>query len=141
MRLTRLGVACVAGALLCGGWLVGDDPKGQDKKDPDPKVKGFLPAGWKQLGLSAEQTQQVYKTQAAYKAKIDALKQQIEDLKTEEKVELDKVLTKAQRDRLREIREKDLTRDKDAPAKDAPPKDTAPKDKPPAKDAPEKDKP
>jgi hypothetical protein len=139
MKVTRLGVACLAAAVLCGGWLLGDDKKEPDKKEPDPKLKGQLPAGWKQLGLSAEQTQQIYKAQAAYKAKIDALKQQIEDLRAEEKAELEKILTKAQRDRLREIREKELP--KDGPPKDAPPKDAPAKDKPPAKDAPAKDKP
>jgi hypothetical protein len=105
-RATRVGVACLAAAALCGVWLLGYDKKDLDKKAP--KLKGFLPADWKQLGLTAEQTQQIYKTQAAYKAKIDALKQQIDDLKAEEKAELEKALTQAQRDRLREIREREL---------------------------------
>jgi hypothetical protein len=115
MRVSRLGAAAgLAVASLWDGLLLSTD-----KKEPTPDVS--LPPGWKQLGLTQDQAEQALKTRAAYKAKIDALRKQIEGLKKEEADELEKVLTKAQHDRLREIRAKELPKD-------------APKDQPPEKD-------
>ena len=97
---------------------------GQDKKSDkdDPKVKGTLPAHWRELGLSDDQKQKVYKVQAGYKAKIDDLEKKIKDLKAEEQEERLKVLTEDQRKKLREIlagEPKDKDKDKDkAPDKD-----------------------
>jgi hypothetical protein len=120
--MSRLGAAVgLAVALLWGGLLLSDDTKG-------PQPDGALPPGWKQLGLTQDQAEKVFKTRAAYRAKIDALKQQIEALKKEEADELEKVLTKAQRDRLKQIRDKE-------PPKDKPPE----KDR--AKDVPAEDRP
>src|ERR1700753_2083131 len=105
MRVVSLCVLTLGIGLILGGWL-----QGQDKKEPpetkktgdvkvdEPKAKGQLPAGWKKLGLTDEQVQSVYKTQSAYNGKIDGLKQKIADLKAEEKAELEKILTKAQKD-------------------------------------------
>ncbi len=127
VRLT-LGLGVLALVLVGGGFTHGDDKKPDDK---DPKAKGTLPPLWKKLGLNDEQTQRIYKIETNYKTKIDALKQQIEDLKAEEKTELDKVLTDAQKTHLKELKlgEKDDPKDK-PPAKD----DAKPSDKPPAKD-------
>jgi hypothetical protein len=55
------------------------------------------------LGLSEEQKQKVYTTRADYRAKIGALEQQIDKLKAQEQAELLKILTDAQKARLREI--------------------------------------
>jgi hypothetical protein len=96
----------------------------------------MLPANWKKLGLSDDQVQSVYKVQASYKARIDVLAAQIQTLRKEERAELEKILTPAQKDRLKEI----VTGETKTPAKDkAPDKDKTP-DKAPAKDAPAKDK-
>lgn len=88
----------VAVALLAGGVL-----HGQDKKDDNPKLKGVLPANWTKLGLTDEQKQKVYKVQADFDAKKDALEKQLKELKTQEKGEMEKVLTDAQKARLKEI--------------------------------------
>ena len=89
----------VAVALLAGSWL-----HGQDKKDDTPtKVKGVLPANWGKLGLTDEQKQKVYKVQNDFDAKIAALDKQIKDLKAQERGEMEKVLTDAQKARLKEI--------------------------------------
>ena len=85
-------------ALVGGGWLMGGD----DKKD-QPKAKGTLPANWSKLGLSDEQKQKVYSVRAEYRTKIDELKSQIRDLEKKEKSDLEKLLTDAQKARLREI--------------------------------------
>jgi hypothetical protein len=93
--------------VVSGGWLLSDEPKKSD--DPPPRVKGMLPAHFKQLGLSADQRTAIYKVQASYGAKIDALTQKILELRAEEKAEIDKVLTEAQRARLRELKAGDDT--------------------------------
>jgi hypothetical protein len=141
----------VLGLLTCAFWFASGEQSAAQKdtapvkdttKDAPPKdgptPKGTLPANWKKLGLTADQVKQVYKVQDTYHTKIDALKQQIDDLKKAEKGELEKVLTPAQKDRLREIilgeapkdgaAPKDAVKDK-APVKDAVPKDAPPKDK------------
>jgi hypothetical protein len=91
-------VLVLAVALLAGGWL-----QGQDKKDDPVKVKGVLPANWAKLGLSDKQKQDVYKVQGDYHDKIAALEKQVKDLKAQEKTEMEKVLTDAQKARLKEI--------------------------------------
>jgi hypothetical protein len=116
MRVVGLFVMIASFALLLGGWLQGQDRKEPPdvKKPPDePKVKGQLPAGWKKLGLTEDQVQTVYKTQAAYKAKIEAHEKAIADLKTEERVKLLEVLTPEQKTKLKDLKEKDLTRPPD----------------------------
>lgn len=90
-----------------------------------PPVKGYLPANWKKIGLADDQVKTIYKIQAGYDTKIDALKAQINDLKKDERSELEKVLTAAQKERLKEILigtiDKDAPKDKDkTPPKDNP---------------------
>jgi hypothetical protein len=82
-------------ALLGGGFLLGDDPK--------PKGQGRLPANWSKLGLSDDQKRQIYSIEAEYKTKIDDLQSQIDQLRRKERSEMSKVLTAAQKARLREI--------------------------------------
>jgi hypothetical protein len=124
MYRLRLGVMALVVALFAGGWLMGDDPKGKDDKDPPAKIKGTLPKYWKKLGLSEEQVQKVYKIQADYQAKIAELDRKKEALIKEEKAEREKILTEAQKALLKEIilgetpKDKDKLTDKDKPAKD-----------------------
>jgi hypothetical protein len=106
MTRIRVLVGVLAVALFTGGWLLG-----QEKKDV-PKLKVTLPQGWAKLGLSAEQKDKVYKTRAEYKAKIDALRKQIDQLAEEEKVELSKILTDEQRAQLRKLVAPDPPKDK-----------------------------
>ncbi len=114
---TRLlvGMAALAAAVVAGGWLMGDD-----KKPDDPKVTGHLPPHYKKLGLSDAQVQNIYKIQTSYKDKIDALQQQIDDLKKAEHTDIENVLTDAQKTALKALQTGD-------PPDPVPP----PKDKPP----------
>jgi hypothetical protein len=112
MRFRFLAVVPVAAALLASGWLLGDDPKKSDA-DPPPRYKGTLPANFKKIGLSAEQKTNIYKIQAVYGAKIDALTQKIAELKADERAEIDKVLTDAQKQMLRDLRTGDIAKPKD----------------------------
>jgi hypothetical protein len=96
MRKSRFllgGVLAVA--LIGGGMLFGDDPK--------PKGQGRLPSNWSKLGLSDDQKRQIYSIEAEYKTKIDDLQSQIDQLRKKERSEMSRVLTAAQKARLREI--------------------------------------
>jgi septal ring factor EnvC (AmiA/AmiB activator) len=74
----------------------------QDNQPARP-VRGNLPAYYKRLGLTDEQRQQVLATRAKFQGRIDDLTQQIRKLRREERREMEKVLTPAQKARLREI--------------------------------------
>jgi hypothetical protein len=89
--------------LLLFAFVLGGVSVGQDKKDEPVKFKGVLPQNWGKLGLSDEQKQKVYKVQNDYDLKIAALEKQLKDLKAQEKGEMEKVLTDAQKARLKEI--------------------------------------
>lgn len=93
--------------VLLAGWLVlALSPvvlRGQDEPKPQPKLRGTLPPNFRLLGLTEEQKQQIYRIQNDFDAKIAALEAQIKKLKAEEKQAIEKVLTEAQRARLREI--------------------------------------
>jgi hypothetical protein len=93
MRFVLGGMLAVA--LIGGGLLFGDDPK--------PKGQGRLPANWSKLGLSDDQKRQIYSIEGEYKTKIDDLQSQIDQLRKKERSEMSKVLTAAQKARLREI--------------------------------------
>jgi len=75
----------------------------QDKTEPAPKVKGQLPKLWSKIGLSDEQKQKVFATRATFGAKIDDLKLKIKRLQSEEKAELEKILTDDQKTALRRL--------------------------------------
>ncbi|NBO93080.1 MAG: hypothetical protein EBV06_12340 [Planctomycetia bacterium] len=88
-----------------------DAPKEKDKdkdkpseKAEDKKLKGFLPAGFKKLGLTDKQVQAIYKIQTDYRGKKDDLTKQLAKLKDAEREEIEKVLTDAQKKELKAIR-------------------------------------
>jgi hypothetical protein len=126
------GLLGVLAMLLVVSWLLAADNKADpDKKDPDPKAKGTLRPNWKKLGLSDDQVQKIYKVQTDYRTKIDVLEQQIKDLRQQELTDQVKLLTDAQKARLKELGEfKDPTdtTKTDPTAKDDTKKDDAKKD-------------
>jgi len=73
-------------------------------KEKESKVRGVLPAHYKQLALSEEQRQTIYKIQNEYSDKIDDLQKKMDDMRAERNAKYLKALTKAQRDRLEEIK-------------------------------------
>lgn len=99
-RLARFFIlVCVAGVFLAAGGLLAQEVK----KDPPAKVRGQLPPNWGKLGLSDEQKQKIYKIQGDYETRIDELEAKLKQLKQEQNKEMVKVLTDAQRARLKEI--------------------------------------
>jgi Spy/CpxP family protein refolding chaperone len=109
--------------LLLVGWLVAADEKKatDDKTNTGAPAKGQLPQGWKGLGLTDSQKSQIYTIQTNYRGRIEELEQKIRDLKAQERSEELKVLTDAQKARLKEIVEEKVSGD--TPKKDDSPKD------------------
>ena len=97
--MLRLSVVC--GSLLLGLSLIVSAGVSQEKDKKDEpkkeKAKGMLPAGFKDLNLSAEQKSKVYGIQADYKAKIAELEKKVKDLKSQESKDIFAVLTDDQR--------------------------------------------
>src|SRR5262249_52454864 len=87
-------VAVLSVLLIAGKGLLGQDNKAQ------PKAKGTLPANWSKLGLTDEQKQKIYSAQAEFRGKIDELEKQVADLKKQQRMAMEKVLTDAQKARL-----------------------------------------
>jgi len=117
MKYVRLATFLIAALLVTGG-LSGqenpakkaEDPKKEEpkkeepkKEEPPAKVKGQLPQNWAKLGLTDEQKDKVYRTNAKYNTEIDKLEAQIEELKKKRDKERAEVLTAEQKKRLEEI--------------------------------------
>ena len=129
-----LGATALAVGLLAGGFLMGDDKK---PDEPATKLKGKLPAHFRKLGLSDQQTQQIFKIEASYAEKIDAAKKQLADLVAAQHHDVDNVLTDEQKTHLKELLTVDFgSKDKSVEIKDKPVEvKVTDKDKgPPAKD-------
>ena len=106
-----------AALLLMSGGITGQE-KGTKKEEPKKeevkketkkpsvsksKYKGQLPQNWGQLGLTDDQKQSVYRIQSTYNEQIDALEEQIKELKSKMSEERSKVLSAEQKKRLEEI--------------------------------------
>ena len=122
-----LGVTALAVGLLAGGFLMGDDKK---PDEPATKLKGKLPAHFKKLGLSDKQLQEIFKIEAGYADKIDALQKQLADMKKAEHNEVVNVLTDEQKAHLKELLTADVgNKDKEVIIKDKPKEITVDKEK------------
>jgi len=106
-------------------WLAAGQDAKKDDKDPPARVRGTLPPHYKQLGLSDDQKQAVYRVRNKYTAQIDDLKAKIHALQDAEKMELEKLLTDAQKARLKEL----LLGETKPTDPDKKPTDTKPPDK------------
>jgi hypothetical protein len=101
MYRLRFAVPVLVAGLLTSGLLLGQDKK-TDSKEP-VFISKTLPRYYRQLGLSDKQKENIYKVRASYAVKIKELQNQIKELQGKEKGELEKVLTAAQKARLREL--------------------------------------
>ena len=111
-----LGILCLT--LLVGAGVSQDAKKDKDDKKEPGKTKGFLPAGFKDLGLTAEQKSKVYAVQGEFRVKMAEFDKKIKDLKKQEQQEVFKVLTEEQRDKY--LKSKGVeTKDKAGEKKDA----------------------
>jgi hypothetical protein len=101
MRLARALAGCTLLAALA--LVSSDGVQSQEKKDKAPaKIKGTLPDGWKDLGLTAAQREDVYRLNAEAKEKIDKLQEEISRVKADLTKKRLAVLTEEQRKKLRD---------------------------------------
>jgi len=85
---------------------VDDKKPSDDKKDPPAAIpRGTLPPNWKKIGLTDDQVKAIYKIEAIYRAKIDEMEARIKEMKAQERTEMEKLLTDAQKARLKELKE------------------------------------
>lgn len=102
----RFVAALLALGLLSGGFLVGQDKKGDKKggaKEPVFITKR-LPPSYNKLGLTDNQKKQIYVIRAKFALKIEELQKEIAALREQEKTATENILTPAQKARLRELR-------------------------------------
>ena len=107
----RFGVLVLGlGVLLGSNGLTGQDPakkgdptKDEKKDEPTAKHKGTLPQNWREIGLTDNQKQEVYKIQTKYNDKIDKLEAEIKELKGKMTDERFKVLSVEQKKALEAI--------------------------------------
>jgi hypothetical protein len=103
MLRLRVGLPVVAALLLACGWLSGQDAKTKEDVKEPIVIKGNLPKNWRKLGLSDDQTKKAIRIRAKYAAQLQDLQKQIDELRRQERGELEKVLTEGQRARLKEL--------------------------------------
>ncbi|HEY7426687.1 MAG TPA: hypothetical protein VH682_20800 [Gemmataceae bacterium] len=100
MYRLRFAASVLVIGLLTGGFLLGEDKK--TEKEPII-VTAKLPPYYSKLGLSAQQRKTILQIRGRCAAKIEELKIQIKELQNKEKTDLEKVLSDAQKNRLREL--------------------------------------
>jgi Spy/CpxP family protein refolding chaperone len=103
MRSARLLLAIVLLAGMVTPAVVGQDKAKVKEKETPGKMRGQLPPNYGKLGLSDEQKQKIYVIRDKFRVKLEELQKEINDLREQERKDMEKVLTSAQRDRLREI--------------------------------------
>jgi Spy/CpxP family protein refolding chaperone len=111
MSALRWLLALTAAVLLAPAVATAQDPPKDPPKssaakpgdDPPVVTRGQLPPNWRALSLTDEQKTKVYSVQGKYRGRIADLERQIRDLRAEERKEVEKVLTAAQKARLKEI--------------------------------------
>jgi len=106
------GIVMLAVSLLVTAGSTQEGKKDKDDKKETGKVKGILPAGFKDLNLTPEQKAKVYGIQGEYKSKIAELDKKIKELKGQEQKDIFGVLTKDQQEKY--LKSKGI----DTPAKD-----------------------
>lgn len=119
--MMKLRMALLAiGLFAIGGGIVGQEVKTTPKPAADKeakevtptKVKGQLPAGWREIGLTDEQRTKVYTIDAKYDEEIDGLTAKIKVAKDKKKKEQLEVLTVEQKKRLEDNLKKKAGTDK-----------------------------
>src|SRR5262245_45087230 len=102
IEVSMLRLSTVLGFGILGVALLVSSGTSQDKKEPT-KIKGQIPAGWKNLQLSKDQITKIQGIDAKFKAKVRELEDQIKELRVQERSEMVKLLTAEQRDMLRKL--------------------------------------
>lgn len=100
--LTTVAVMQVA-LLMAGVSLAEEAPQGAKK--PKAKVVRRLPNNYGKIGLSNSQKDKIYGIQADYRTRIQALLRELEDLRTQQSLDIQSVLNEDQKKELNTILE------------------------------------
>tara|TARA_R110002020_G_scaffold473097_2_gene701890 strand:+ start:139 stop:495 length:357 start_codon:yes stop_codon:yes gene_type:complete len=101
MKTTGLITLC-----LCLCFVISSAPAQKMKSADAPataRSKNRLPNYYGQIGLSDEQRTKIYSIQTEFRTKSEELIRQLEDMRTEETLEIQSVLTPEQRIELNEL--------------------------------------
>ncbi|HBN75975.1 MAG TPA: hypothetical protein DD473_09175 [Planctomycetaceae bacterium] len=101
MKTTGLITLC-----LCLCFVISSAPAQKMKSAAAPttaRSKNRLPNYYGQIGLSDEQRTKIYGIQAEFRTKSEELIRQLEDMRTEETLEIQSVLTPEQRTELNDL--------------------------------------
>jgi hypothetical protein len=101
--MSRSFVLALGTLFLASSFSYAQEAKEPDKKEPILIPRGILPRNWKKLGLSPAQADKIRDVRGLYRYKRAQLEKQIAELRKEELKELIKLLTDAQKVRLKEI--------------------------------------
>src|SRR5262245_22479218 len=103
MRSFWCVLALMAGLVLMTGLRAADDPPKKADADSGAKARGQLPPGWNKIGLTDDQKKQIYKVESDINTQINDLKKKIDQLQSEKKTAMLKVLTEDQKTKLKEL--------------------------------------
>lgn len=96
-------VLCCLGIGMAGAGLEADEQKPAQKLSE--KVTLRLPNNYGKIGLSEEQKQKIYDIRADYRSRIEQLQRELEDLRSQEALEIQTALTPQQREQLQQLLE------------------------------------
>ena len=91
-------------ALLMAGISFADEPQKTPNKSK-AKVVRRLPNNYGKIGLSKSQKDKIYAIQSGYRAKIREILRELEDLRTQQSLDIQSVLTEDQKKELNKILE------------------------------------
>jgi len=103
MRLLA-SVVIVQVALLMAGISFADEPQKSPNK-PKTKVVRRLPNNYGKIGLSNSQKDKIYGIQSDYRSKIGEILRELEDLRTQQSLDIQSVLTEDQKKELNKVLE------------------------------------
>jgi Spy/CpxP family protein refolding chaperone len=116
MHHRRLAGAVLVAFVACGLVWAQDAPKPGAKptaiaaNQAAEKLTGRLPNNYAKVGVTDAQRQRIYALQAKYSAQIDALTQQLEELRQKRDAEVEGVLTPDQKEKLKALTDATATK-------------------------------
>ena len=90
-------------AILVGGSLIAADKAPMNSVKSQKKYSHRLPNNYGKIGIDTSQRNKIYAIQANYRSKKEALLEELEDLRTQQNLEIQTVLTKEQMAELKSL--------------------------------------
>jgi len=97
-----VGIAAILVALLITGVSLSQDDVKPVKKTA-AKIVNRLPNNYGKIGIDESQRKRIYAIQATFRTKKQALLRELEDLRTQQNMEIQNVLTEEQKTKLKSL--------------------------------------